>query len=255
MHAKQTRGRFIVGAILLLLTIVLAACGSSNASSATTSTPTATTACPSTVTGTIQSINTNTVQITTLQGKNIQALLSSKTIFIRQATLQPSALTTGTLVSVTVKQNSDNTYSALSVNVRTSLTNLGGGGFFRGSNPSCRGQRIRGNGTPGAFGGGGFGPGNPGGGQNRQTISGTVNQMNGNTLTVADTSGNDFTFTLIPTTRISAQQTVTASDLRIGGAVSITGLANSQGVFNATSVAILQNLPTNHPVATPSPNA
>ena len=59
---------------------------------------------------------------------------------------------------------------------------------------------------------------------------------------MTDTSGNDFTVALTTTTRISTQQTVTGSDLRVGEAVMITGSANSQGVINANSVSILQGL-------------
>jgi len=185
-----------------------------------------------------------------MQGKDVQAMLTSKTTFVRQATLTPVDLKAGMLVSVTVTKNPDTTYSALAVNVRTSLTRTGG--FTRGS-ALCNGQRPRGTRTPGAFGGPGFGSGSPGTGQSRQTISGTVNQINAGSLTVTDTSGNDFTVSLTTTTRISSQQTFSASDLHIGEAVTIIGSANSQGVINASSVSILQALPTRRTTPTPTP--
>lgn len=239
------------GAIpLALLMIVIAGCGSSTTTSSTaTSTPTAAIACLSSTTGTIQSIGNTTLQITSLQGKTVQTTFTSKTIFTSQATLTAADLKTGMLVSVTVKQNSDSTYSALTVSIRTSLTRQGG--FTRGSGSGsglCNGQRPRRTGTPGTFGGPGFG-GAPGSGssgssgQSLQTISGTISQVNGNSLVVTDTSSNDFTVTLTSTTRMTQQQTITASDLHTGEIVTITGSANSKGIISASSVAVLQAIP------------
>ncbi len=246
MRVKQILSQVLAGIILLLFTVVIAACGSSSAAAGTTSTVTATaTSCISQATGTIKGINGTTLLVTNMQGKDVQAVLTSKTTFARQATLTPADLKVGMLVSVTVTQNPDTTYSALAVNVRASLTRTGG--FTRGS-ALCNGQRPR-----GAFGGPGFGSGAPGSGQSRQTISGTVNQINAGSLTVTDTSGNDFTVSLTTTTRISSQQTFSASDLRVGEAVTITGSANSQGVINASSVSILQALPTRRTTPTPTP--
>src|SRR5713226_8792534 len=118
-------------AMLAALVAVLAACGSSSAttsSTSTTATPTSTTACLSVTTGTIQSVSNNTLQVTNLQGKNVQVTVTSATTFTRQSTLTAADLKTGMPVTVVVKQNSDNTYSALSVSIRTSLTRQGQGG-------------------------------------------------------------------------------------------------------------------------------
>lgn len=239
-----------------MLAALLAACGSSSTTtsstnSTTTSTPTA--ACLSVTTGTIQSVSDNTLQVTNLQGKNVQVTVTGATTFTRQATLTAADLKTGMPVTVVVKQNPDNTYSALTVGVRTSLTPQGG--FRNGSGAKlCSGQR-RGTGA-GGFSGPGFGSGTPGafsGGTSRQTINGTVSQINGNSMTVTDTSGNDFTVTLTATTRMTEQQSVTASDLQTGQVVAITGTANSQGVINASSVSLLQALPTRRGTGTPTP--
>lgn len=241
---------------VVMLAGLLVACGSSStstssANNATTSTPTP--ACLSVTTGTLQSVSNNTLQVTNLQGKNVQVTLTSTTVLTRQAALTAADLKTGSLVTVIVKQNADNTYSALSVSARTSLTGQGQGGFRNGAKP-CVGQR-RGTGT-GGFGGPSFGSGTPGAsgnGTSRQTINGTVSQVSGNSLTVTDTSGNDFTVALTATTRMTQQQSVTASDLQIGQSVTITGSANSQGVINASSVSLLQMLPTRPGTPTPAP--
>jgi hypothetical protein len=147
-------------------------------------------------------------------------------------------------------QNADGTYSARAVNVRASLTNQGGA--IRGSG-LCNGQRRRGTGT---FGGPGFDSGTPGAGGalSRQIINGSVSQISGSSLTVTDTSNNDFTISLTTTTRISMQQTIASSDLHIGEAVMITGGANSKGIINASSVSILQGLPNRPTSPTPATN-
>ncbi len=203
-------------AMLAALVALLAACGSSSAttsSASTTATPTTTTACLSVTTGTIQSVSNNTLQVTNLQGKNVQVTVTGATTFTRQATLTAADLKTGLPVTVVVKQNPDNTYSALTVGVRTSLTRQGGTGNSSGAK-LCSGH---------------------------------------NSLTVTDTSGNDFTVTLTATTRMTEQQSATASDLQIGQVVAITGTANSQGVINASSVSLLQALPTRRRTPTPTP--
>jgi hypothetical protein len=220
----------------VLLVALLAACGS-NSSAASTSGSTATTKtiCPTVSIGTIKDVSNNSLQVTNLQGKQSQVTLTSKTIFIRQATVTPSSLQTGLPVSVTIVQNANNTYSAVSISVRNSQTRQGG--FTRGSS-QCRGQFTRGNGTPGAF----------GSGQNRQVVTGTISQVSGNALTVSNPSGDDFIVNLTPTTRITATQTATANDLKNGEAVMITGTANSQGVINASNVSILQAILNGKPV-------
>ena len=243
--------------IFVLLTMLLAACGSASASAtaggaATTSTPTTANACPNVTIGTIQSFSSTGISITSMQGKSVQGIFSNKTIIVRQATLTSNNLKPGMPVSVTVIQNADGSYAARAVNVRNSSTNQGGA--FRGSG-QCTGQRRRGFGN---FGGPGFGSGTPGAGSavNRQVINGTVSQVNGSSLVVTGTSGNDFTMSLTSTTRITTQQTVTSSDLRIGEAVTVTGNANSNGIINVNSVSISQSLPNRPatPTSTPATN-
>jgi hypothetical protein len=244
--------KLLAAPFFLLLTTLLAACGGSSATASGTTANTQTTAnaCPTVTVGTIQSVSSNGLSITNVQGKNVQGIFTNKTIIMQQATLTSTELKTGMLVSVTVIQNTDGTYSARAVNVRNSLTNQGGA--IRGSG-TCNGQRRRGSGS---FGGPGFGSGTPGAGgaSSRQIINGTINQINGSSLVVTDTSGNDFTLSLNPTTRISKQQTIASSDLHIGEAVMVTGSANSKGIINVNSVSILQGLPNRptSPTSTPA---
>ncbi len=243
--------------LLVLLTMLLAACGSDSASAtassaASASTPNTSNACPKVTTGTIQSISSSGLSLTNFQGNTVQGVFTNKTLIVRQATLTASDLKSGMLVSVTVSQNADGSYTARAVNVRNSSANQVGAN--RGS-AQCTGQRRRGFGN---FGGPGSGSGTPGTGSaaNRQVINGTVSQINGSSLVVTDTSGNDFTTSLTATTRITTQQTITSSDLHAGEAVMITGNANSNGIINVNSVSVLQGLPTRpaSPTSTPATN-
>jgi uncharacterized protein (DUF2141 family) len=60
---------------------------------------------------------------------------------------------------------------------------------------------------------------------------------------------------LTATTRITAEEVASISDLRSGLQVSVTGMANSQGVITANLVAIVQGFPNRRPAATPTTRA
>jgi Domain of unknown function (DUF5666) len=231
---------------VVVFAVLLAACGSSTSASSNTSAATTskTTKCPTISVGTIQNISSNSLVVTNLQGKQSHVTFTSATKFIRTSTIAPSSLQTGSLASVTVMENANNTYSALTMSVRNPQAQQGG--FTRGST-QCRGQFTRGNrtGTPGTF----------GAGQNRQVVSGTISQISGNAVTLSNASGDNFIVNLTSTTRITTQLNVSANDLKSGEPVMITGVANGQGVINASSVSILQSLPSGRPPATATPNA
>ena len=231
---------------VILFAALLAACGSNTSASSNTSTSTTptTTKCPTIAVGTIQNVGANNLVVTNLQGKQTQVTFTSTTRFVRTSIVPASSLQTGSLASVTIMENANNTYSALTVSVRGSQALQGG--FTRGST-QCRSQFTRGNrtGTPGAF----------GAAQNRQVVNGTISQISGNAVTLSNANGDDFIVNLTPTTRITAQVTASVQNLKSGVPVTITGTANAQGVINATSVSILQSLPTGRPTATATPNA
>jgi hypothetical protein len=230
---------------VVVFAVLLAACGSTtSASSNTSAATTSTTKCPTISVGTIQNISSNSLVVTNLQGKQSHVTFTSATKFIRTSTIAPSSLQTGSLASVTVMENANNTYSALTMSVRNSQAQQGG--FTRGTT-QCRGQFTRGNrtATPGTF----------GAGQNRQVVSGTISQISGNAVTLSNASGDNFIVNVTPTTRITTQLNVSAGDLKSGEPIMITGVANGQGVINASSISILQSLPSGRPPATATPNA
>jgi uncharacterized lipoprotein YehR (DUF1307 family) len=248
MYTHQIPSRMLTGAVfalalavLLFLTVLIVGCGTSSSATASSPTSAATpTSCISTASGTLQSFNATTLFITNLQGKQVQATYTTKTLFVRQATETKAALQEGGRVTVRVTQNADNSYSALQIMVTNG--NIAGNTPFGRSRSQAGGVRPcstnrRLNGTPGA----GIGQG-AGAGQSRQTINGTLGQLNGNTLVVTDASGADYTIGLTPTTRIIGENVVSAANLRNGESVTVVGSPNSQGVISASSVLIGLNL-------------
>jgi len=143
-----------------------------------------------------------------------------------------SSLKEGMPVTVVITQNADNTYSA----TRIMLVN-------RSNSQVPTRQRANAN----CFNRSQFN--NPGGTQSgatssARTVIGTVGQLNGNTLTVADAQGSDYTVTVTSATQILQTTSATAADLKKGTIVTISGPPNGQGVINARTVTILSKLPT-----------
>jgi uncharacterized protein DUF5666 len=244
MRVKRILSQVLAGTILLLFTTLVAACGSSSvaAGSTATATPTATN-CVTQASGTIQSINGNTLLITTTRGTQIHATYTGNTVFLRETNLTPAGLQEGMSVAVRAVQNPDSSYSAVNITVRnpSSLT------FTPGSRPSAAGtasirpcisrQRPNGRNGQGNFTGG------PGGTTSSQNLAGTVGQLNGNTLTVTDASGADYTVQLTSSTQIRTDSTAAASDLQVGKAVTVAGTSDNSGGITARQVLILLRLP------------
>jgi len=248
LFLKRGVGKGIPAFLFVLFTTLLVACGSSGSTTtgnaAATNTPTKT-VCPTVTAVTIKSVSTTQLQGTTQAGKDVQATFTSTTRFIHPATLTPTDIKTGSTVSVTVKQNADSTYTALTINAG-GFSGGRQGSFPRGGANGCGGQR-----RGGGFGGGSGTPG-AGGTQSRQVVSGTVNQISNTSMTLTDASGNDYTIAITSTTRINSQKTITASDLKAGQIVSIIGTVNSEGGIAASSVSVLQSFPIRNAAPTPT---
>ncbi len=240
MHVYQLPRKLVgMSVFLLLIAVLLAGCGANAATStASTSASPAASSTPCTrgqpgqfkgqiTVGTLKSISGSTLQISTLQGTSATVTYTSTTRFTQQASIADSALKEGEAVTVTVSQNADNTYSARRITVLN--TGTGNQTFpFTGqrSNSACARR------TPtGGFGNfGGFGnAGNTTGTTGARTLTGTVGQLNGNTLTISDRTGTNFTVTVTSQTQISQTTTVKASTLKTGMALTVTGTKSSQG--------------------------
>ena len=223
--------------LLLLLALLAVGCGTNTtATGATSSTTATTTPCPSnqlqSATGTIQSISGNTLLIANIRGNTTKATYSSSTRFTRQSSTTVSSLKEGVPVTVTITQNADNTYTATRIMLTNSSFQVRRQGT--NSNASCfnRSRPNRSGSTP------------PSGTTNTRGVAGTVGQMNGNTLTVTDTQGSDYTMTIASTTQIEQTSTASAADLKTGQAITVSGSSEGQGGINARTVTILQKLPT-----------
>lgn len=243
---------------------VLAACGSSPSASSTASGAAATaTACaqatrPATAaraaTGTLQSMNGQTLVLHNQRGNSVTVTYTSSTRFTQEVAVAASSLQEGTPVRVTVT-SSGSSYTATSIIVTSGITG-GAGGFPRG------------NGTPGARAGRGSNPcfaagrpgrgtrGTPGTGAGANTfrgLVGKVSQLNGSTLTITDAAGSDYTVTITPHTQIVETKSASAAALKVGQALTVTGAASGQGAIRANLIAILLNLPARGVPATPTP--
>jgi hypothetical protein len=257
MHTRQISQVCSAGSFFLLLgLLLLTACGSNPASGSTAAAPSGAqataTACARltrpaaanrTAIGMLKQISGQTLQLTTQRGATVTVTYTSATRFTRETTLPASSLQEGTPVRVVVTRSAGS-YTATSI-VVTSTTATGLPGFPRaGGTPGAgRGAaacftRARGNGTPGA------------GATNFRGLLGTVSHLNGTTLTITDSAGADFTVTLTAQTQIIETMSSTATALKVGQALTVTGRAASQGSIQASLVAILLVVPTR--LATPT---
>lgn len=263
MHAQRMPLKlpvaFVVGILSLFL---ISACGNTSTGGSASATATAA-ACGvnqfRAATGTLQSMDSTSLQITDRQGKSVKATYDSNTRFTREAQVASTAIKSGTQITVVVKQNQDNTYTATRISLGTrQFANNGNnqgannGQSANGSNNNQGGRNNQRNrtGCPTAQGQqqGQFGRGSGNGNNNNNNanaanntkgISGTVGQINGNTLTVTDANSDDYTVSLAKTTSIIETQNISASDLHPGMTLSIVGKPDSKGTIAAQTVAIM----------------
>lgn len=237
--------------------LALAGCGSTSTNTTTLSSTAATaTACTQvtppalafkTTTGVLKSINGQALVITNNKGNDINVTYSTTTRFTQANSVAASSLQEGTAVRIAVT-STNGTYSATSITVTTGANGNGGNGNGFGNG------FPRGNGTPGANrggnnpcarrnlnAGGGNGAGN-GGAQAFRGLIGTVSQLNGNTLSITDTTGTSFTVNITAQTRIIETQSATAAALKVGVMLTAVGRADSQGTIAANTIAILPNV-------------
>jgi hypothetical protein len=249
---------------LALALLLLAGCGSNATGGSTTDVTSATaTACAQatrpatsfrTATGVLKSISGQTLLLTNTQGTDVTVTYTGSTTFTQEIKIAASDLKEGSSVRVAVT-SSGSTYTAVSVLVSTGTGTGNGGGFggfggFGNGTPGTR--RGGGNGTPGAgnpcFANRGKN-GTPGTGTGTGTsgfrgLVGTVSQVNGNVLTISDSSGASYTVTLTAQTQIIETKSATAAALKVGEPLTAVGKPGSQNTFAASSIAILLALPT-----------
>jgi hypothetical protein len=106
----------------------------------------------------------------------------------------------------------------------------GGRGGFSGTPGAFSGTPGAFSGTPGPGGGGGFG--------GRQ-ITGTVQSVNGTTLSITTQGGAQLSVTLADTTKFGNVSVGDKTALAAGGSVLIVGQRQADGSTSATSVLVL----------------
>ncbi len=260
MHLDKSKSSLFIGvAFLSLSRFLCAACGSIGSSTTasggtTNATPTAT--CPpnrfKTTTGTCK-VSLALLCLSTAPRDSVQASYATTTRIQREATVATSALKEGTFVTVAVKQDTSGNYTATRITlVANRAGGFGGGtgnvaqvdlvgtggtgvdlvveqvvhGTGRTRNANCFRQ---GGANGGAFGGGA----GAGGTTSANTLTGTTGQLSGSTLTITDLQGSNYTVTLDAATQIVQFQSATASALKNGASITLTGSANSKGVITA----------------------
>jgi Cu/Ag efflux protein CusF len=240
LRRPTNRSPLYAGLLSLAALLFLVACGNNSTTTGASAAVSATPTCPPTVrlrsvSGTVQSLGSGTVTVLTAQGQSQQVSYGSTTRFTKQVQEKVSDLKEGDQVTVVVNQNSDNTYSAVSIAEGGTATGFGSGRqgqSFLGTrtvNTACF-TRRQGQGN-------GFGNGSAST-QNMRAVRGSITQIAGNQLTVTDSSGSNFVLTLTSSTRVIKTETATAADLKVGIKVLAIGSSGAQGQLAATTVTI-----------------
>lgn len=210
------RGRLaLLDGMMLCLALGLAACGAGATSVASaTGTPNCAPlrAIPvRSVTGTISSVGTNSLQVTdTASGQVVTVELTSSTRITRIMTTSASSLIPGALVQVTADPSGT---TAQRIIITPQGANGFGNGGARGTppagfNPACVGTRTA---------------RQPGQGTFRGGVRGTVSSVTSTRVVVTDARGQTLTFAITSSTVILTAAAATSSDLKAGGSVIVTG--------------------------------
>ncbi|MDQ6693440.1 MAG: hypothetical protein M3014_03330 [Chloroflexota bacterium] len=200
--------------------------------------------------GTVDRVEGDKVYIKDQSGQSTTVQMASAGKIFKQATAQISDIKVGDAIVATGPKNGTS-IDATNVQVADAsmLADLsaggfgrgfGGGGRFQGTPGAARtpragrtpypGRTPRAGGTPGA-GGRGFGG---------TLVIGTVEKIDGNTISIKpQTAGDPTTVNLTTTTGIRRQAAIALSDLRAGNTVVASGTQNGD-IFQATRLQVTQ---------------
>jgi hypothetical protein len=268
MRLSRTSRKMPVGLLFLSLSLfVLAGCGNPAKATATTTTLSLTsataTACAKatrtvstssfkTTIGTLESINGQTLVLTSTQGSSATVTYSSSTHFTQEVNIPATSLQEGTAVRAAVASDGDS-YDATTITVTTGTT-----GFTRGTGTPGAGNGSQFRNNP-CFSRGQTGTSRTGTGSGSTTstfrgLTGTVSELSGNVLTIADSTGTSYSVNITAKTQIVETNSVKATALKVGEPLTVIGGKGSQGAIAATTIAILLSLPTQRtPTSTPTP--
>lgn len=218
--------------------------------------------------GTVKSVQGGTVVLTEQNGNVVTATVSANTSYLKDTPIKVSDLKVGDQVTAVGVQNTDNSVTAARISVGEAgqmgafAGILGGGGVIARTGtpgafatPGAGGQTFqRQGGTPGASttpgtggqrqGGNPAAPGTPGatpfGGQlaNAAFVTGTVQKVDGNTVTIAEANGQTRTVTVNNDTQLTSIIPATLADIKAGAEATVIGQAAADGTISATAVQI-----------------
>ncbi len=173
-------------------------------------------------TGTVQSVNGNTITLTTQNGSPAKATVSDSTTYVKNATITVADIKVGDTVTVIGAAAADGSVSAQQVTVGAVTQAFGGAAALGGA------------GRQGAAGGQGGAASQAG----AAALSGSVQKAEGNTLTVAVTGGQPTKVLVSADTRLRKTETATLADVSAGSQVTITGQTGSDGSITALAVLV-----------------
>lgn len=202
------------------------------------------------VIGMIDRVDQSSFILKSLEGPSTTMQVSGDTKIEREVAGQRSEIQPGTAISVVGSRNGD-TLQAGIVQVGGGEPLLGGGGLSGDSGPAPSGNAgsgATGPGGPGVVGGangpvqvlpgsGGPGAGGPGAGRPFETVSGTVDKVDGDNVVLKTDSGS-ITVQLTADTHFQKQEPITLADLKPNTTVMVVA-AQSGDAMQAKQVRVV----------------
>jgi Cu/Ag efflux protein CusF len=197
------------------------------------------------MTGTVQKVDGTTITVTQQDGTVAKAVVSNTTTFVKDSTMTAADIKVGDTVAAVGQTGVDGSIAALQVTDGNGAQAAAAGGFARQGGAAAGGTGGQGGaavgGTGGAAAGGG---GRPGGaaaaGQfaGAATANGTVQKIDGQSLTITEQSGQTVVVTISTNTRLRKATTAVLADVAAGDQVTIIGQTGSDGSIAATVITI-----------------
>jgi hypothetical protein len=183
--------------------------------------------------GTVAKVEGSTITVTEQDGTVTKAVVSSNTTYVKDSTLTVADIKVGDTVTAIGQAGSDGTIAAVQLtdgNVAQTA-----GAFVR---QGATGRNAGGQGGQGGAATGGARTGGAGQFANASTVTGTVQKIDGQTLTVAEQNGQTVTVTIGTNTRLRKAASAALADVTAGAQVTIVGQTGSDGSITATIVTI-----------------
>ena len=256
------------GILALGAVVLLAGCGGSSSGSGGSGTPSGATSSGAAAaggttgggtgrgpaaSGEIAAVSGTTMQVQSQQSGQVAVSWTSTTTFSQQVTLAASSIKAGdcvTAVGASGTSTSATTFSAASLSVTTATNGSCTGGFGGGGGGGSAPSGFPSGSRPSGFPSGARPSGFPSGGTARSVAiaSGSVVSVSGSSVVVAardftagsgsGSSTTNKTVALAATTKITGEQTATASAVKVGRCATAVGSSDSSGAVTATTIRV-----------------